>query len=210
MSRAIGQARMEAADPGLRQAYETLPKLPIRILSLPQGKEVNHGGLLRLAEAYRVEEIVFVREEDSARDFAGAVGAKDWAPRRWGEPEDEILKAKAEGRTVYGLTLDDNAISHTRAEWRFPAMLVLGQEKFGMPDEIAAMCDQTIAIPMFGLTQSLNVGQAAAVALDRMVSALDISAENHWPARTASRRLLGLPDADYRAFIPKDQDPSES
>ncbi len=201
---------MEAADPGLRQAYDTLPKLPIRVLSMPQGKEVNHGGLLRLAEAYRVEEIIFVREEDSARDFAGAVGAKDWAPRRWGDPVEEITAARAEGRTVYALTLDDNAVSHTRAEWRFPAMLVLGQEKFGLPQEIADLCDQTIAIPMYGLTQSLNVGQAAAIALDRMVSALEMGAEALWPARTASRRLLGLPDADYRAFIPKDPDPSES
>lgn len=201
---------MEAADPGLRQAYDTLPKLPIRVLSMPQGKEVNHGGLLRLAEAYRVEEIIFVREEDSARDFAGAVGAKDWAPRRWGDPVEEITSARAEGRTVYALTLDDNAVSHTRAEWRFPALLVLGQEKFGLPQEIADLCDQTIAIPMYGLTQSLNVGQAAAIALDRMVSALEMGAEAVWPARTASRRLLGLPDADYRAFIPKDPDPSAS
>jgi tRNA (guanosine-2'-O-)-methyltransferase len=123
---------------------------------------------------------------------------------------EEITSARAEGRTVYALTLDDNAVSHTRAEWRFPALLVLGQEKFGLPQEIADLCDQTIAIPMYGLTQSLNVGQAAAIALDRMVSALEMGAEAVWPARTASRRLLGLPDADYRAFIPKDPDPSAS
>jgi tRNA G18 (ribose-2'-O)-methylase SpoU len=161
---------------------------------------VNHGGILRLAEAYRIEEVVFQREEDAVRDFSGAVGAAPWMPRRWGTVQEEIDRARADGYAVYGLTLDDRAIAHCRTDWRFPALLILGQEKYGLAPEIADQCDSTIAIPMYGLTQSLNVGQAAAIALDRMASALDPA--EHPPARSASRILLGLPPADYRSFIP--------
>lgn len=42
-------------DPGIREAIATLPRASIRLLVGHLNKEVNQGGLLRLAEAFRLE-----------------------------------------------------------------------------------------------------------------------------------------------------------
>ena len=46
-----------------------------------------------------------------------------------------------------------------------PVCFVLGAERAGLPDEIAAQCDELATIPLSGGTESLNVGIAGALAL---------------------------------------------
>ena len=41
--------------------------------------------------------------------------------------------------------------------------LVLGNEGFGLPDDVTAACDECIMIPMAGSVDSLNVGAAGAI-----------------------------------------------
>jgi tRNA G18 (ribose-2'-O)-methylase SpoU len=43
--------------------------------------------------------------------------------------------------------------------------LVLGNEAHGIPDDLLALCQQSVTIPMSGSTDSLNVAQAVAVLL---------------------------------------------
>jgi tRNA G18 (ribose-2'-O)-methylase SpoU len=45
------------------------------------------------------------------------------------------------------------------------SVLVLGRELIGIPVEIAGLCDAAIAIPQFGMVESLNVQTAAAIAI---------------------------------------------
>jgi tRNA (guanosine-2'-O-)-methyltransferase len=42
-----------------------------------------------------------------------------------------------------------------------PTALVLGSERLGVSPELAALCDRATTIPLFGLTESLNVSVAA-------------------------------------------------
>lgn len=62
-----------------------------------------------------------------------------------------------------------------------PTALIFGNERLGVSTELLAVCDGTFTIPMYGLTESLNVSVAAAVAL-------------HFGrvARAAARRAMGL------------------
>ncbi len=46
-----------------------------------------------------------------------------------------------------------------------PLALVLGNEVFGVDDEVLALCDAAVEIPQFGTKHSLNVGVAAGVVL---------------------------------------------
>ncbi len=52
-------SRNSPADPGLRDIYHAVPKLPIRLICPRLDKEINHGNLLRIAEAFRLELVVF-------------------------------------------------------------------------------------------------------------------------------------------------------
>ena len=52
-----------------------------------------------------------------------------------------------------------------------PLFICLGHEAQGLSNEEIALCNQTIAIPMWGRAESLNVATAAAIALHAIASA---------------------------------------
>jgi tRNA G18 (ribose-2'-O)-methylase SpoU len=43
--------------------------------------------------------------------------------------------------------------------------LILGEERYGIPDDVLAQCDGVIEIPMVGRKESFNVSVAAGIAL---------------------------------------------
>src|SRR5262249_33532505 len=50
------------------------------------------------------------------------------------------------------------------------ATVCLGAEREGLPDEVVAVCDVTVTIPLRDGAESLNVAAAAAIALQRISS----------------------------------------
>ena len=52
---------------------------------------------------------------------------------------------------------------------RFPAVLVLGGERAGVSRDVAACADQTVAIPVLGMANGLNVATAAVIVLHELV-----------------------------------------
>ena len=51
-------------------------------------------------------------------------------------------------------------MSYEEASYSFPLCLVIGNEVSGVTDELLALCDMAVDIPMHGLKQSLNVSVA--------------------------------------------------
>jgi len=59
----------------------------------------------------------------------------------------------------------NNASSYTRAIWKLPFVLLMGNEQQGLSDKVLAQCDQLIKIPMLGSSDSLNLAVSTGVAL---------------------------------------------
>lgn len=191
-------ARNTPPDPGLRNYYENVEKAKIKIICCPMEKAVNHGGILRTAEAFRLEQVDFQKEEDEAYDFTGGMGSKHWQPMRWIDAEESILAAKKEGYLIYGLTLTDEAVPIHQVEWQFPAAIVLGKEKEGLPENLVQLCDTCIAIPMYGLITSLNVSASCAITVNSAITAYTNQNPDFEPVRNISRQLIGLETIDYK------------
>jgi TrmH family RNA methyltransferase len=68
-----------------------------------------------------------------------------------------ILAADARG----GRTLDDL----TPAELAAPTAWIFGNEAWGMPDSVLDLADESVAVPIYGRAESLNLAAAAAVCL---------------------------------------------
>ncbi len=179
-----------AQDPGLREIYDSVPRAPVQLVCCALGKAVNHGGLLRLAEAYRLEKVVYEVEPDHIKEFSGVRGSHKWQPWAWGNPLETITAAKAAGHTVYGLTLTEDAVALRDVPWTFPATIVLGRELEGLPPEVEAACDHRVAIPLYGISVSLNVGMAAAIALDQALHQYQTQNPDFQPVRATSQNLL--------------------
>jgi len=49
------------------------------------------------------------------------------------------------------------------ADYRDPTLILMGNEQAGLPDELAAICDVTVKIPMRGRADSLNLAVATGI-----------------------------------------------
>ncbi len=171
----------------IRENYDKYSRIPIEIIACPLGKAVNHGGLLRIAEAFMLERVTFSYEEDQYNDFSGHQGSIRWQPYRWMNVEEAVEKAK--GRQILALTLDDRAVSFRNIDLRYPVSLIVGSELDGIPSEIVAKAEQSVAIPMYGLMGSLNVATATGIVIEHFAHEY---ARTHQfePLREVSQKLL--------------------
>jgi tRNA guanosine-2'-O-methyltransferase len=190
--RATEDAAWEVADASpLRDRYREVPRAPIRVIACPLGKEVNHGGLLRAAEAYRIERVDFSLEADGAWDGAANRGTRKWQPYRQVPLASALDDAESDGYRLVALTLDDRAVDVANYDWQFPTALVVGREKEGIAEEVRLRCADAVAIPLYGIVESLNVATATALALDSAIRAYVREHPDFLPARPESRRLVG-------------------
>lgn len=180
-------------DPGLRERLPHLPRLPLVIVCSYLDKEINHGNILRIAEAFRVQEVVFSRCDGREKSYAGAVGAEKWQPHRWGDPLQEIRSLRTRGYQMVALHLGEQSVPLERMEWRFPLALVIGEELHGVPPEVLAECEQSVAIPLYGMTTSLNVAVATGICVNAIATAYRLQVNPCFlPARALSRKLLSI------------------
>jgi len=118
----------------------------------------NVGGLLRSADALGPAYVCLsagCADPTGAKALRASMGAVFRV--RLGEFE------QAPGRRV-GLVAHGGA-SLAEVDLSGPVCFVLGAEREGLPDDIAAGCDELATIPLAGGAESLNVGIAGALAL---------------------------------------------
>ena len=79
---------------------------------------------------------------------------------------DDILEAvkeiKSAGITTYAAHLH-GSLGYTEYDYKKPTCFFIGNEGNGLSDEITALADKRLLIPMEGSVESLNAGIAAAV-----------------------------------------------
>jgi tRNA (guanosine-2'-O-)-methyltransferase len=191
------QKAEKVGEPGLRAVYPSIVRAPIRLIACPMSKAVNHGGLLRLAEAFRLERVDLAPEADGCIDGSGSRGSREIQPHRWVPAERAVTEARVEGLRVYGVSLAEGSRPLETVDWKFPCALVMGSEADGLPSEIVEACDETIAIPLYGLVTSLNVASAAALVVHAAMAAYVRQNPDFEPVRRESRALLGMPPGEY-------------
>jgi len=80
--------------------------------------------------------------------------------------DDQELIAWARGHGIQLVATSGAAEhEHWHADYRPPVALLLGSEREGLPDRLLAAADLTVAIPMTGTAESLNLAVAAGVML---------------------------------------------
>lgn len=197
-------------DPGLRDVYAQFPRAPIRLIACTLTKTANQGGLVRLAEAFRIERVSIDAGEQQLVDLSGAVGLNQWQPIEWIDAREAMHRAKQESYQLVGLALNERAVPLREFDWTLPCAIVLGEERYGLLPDIEAECDVCVGIPLFGLAGSINVGAAAALALESAIEAYRRLNPEFQPVRNTSRRLLRLPSADYRQQAEPSGDANEA
>jgi 23S rRNA (guanosine2251-2'-O)-methyltransferase len=128
----------------------------------------NLGAICRSAEAAGAAGVAIpsrrAAQVTAAACKASAGAVEHLAVARVGNLVRWLESAKADGAWVYGA--DPRASTpYTDADLGGKSVIVLGGEGGGLRRLVAERCDGTIAIPLVGRVESLNVATAAAVLL---------------------------------------------
>lgn len=130
---------------------------------------VNVGSIVRLAAAYRVEQLLLAGPTVSV-DHPGAqktaMGTDRYLDvRSYPAVIDAIAAVRAQGFTVIGIELADSAVPLFELTLPPAVCLVVGHEDHGLSRVCLAACDAIAYLPQVGKVGSLNVATATGIAL---------------------------------------------
>ena len=131
----------------------------------------NASAILRSCDAFGVGRIALVYTNQVFPEISGGVAAKvdKWLQLdRFDSAAECVSALHAEDIKVYATELTDDAQDFLEVDFSGPAAIVLGNEHAGCSEEMVALADASLIIPMVGFAQSLNVSVAAAVILSEI------------------------------------------
>ena len=134
----------------------------------------NLGALFRVAESAGVCGVLLTKDRSVGVTPAvrkTAAGATELIPTAVTKNLQRFLKKlKKRDAWIIGCALDSKSVSIYDAPRLRPCALVVGAEGEGLRRLTQELCDVLVEIPMRGRIQSLNVNQAASIALYELTS----------------------------------------
>lgn len=165
----------------------------------------NISAIMRTAEGFGIPIIDVIGK---GSEFSGhpktSSSAKEWIQIRNHETVREAVdQVRSEGKKLVVTALQKDAQSIFETDFTQPCAIVMGNEHAGASEEIIALADEIIYIPMVGMVQSLNVSVATAVVLTelfrqrKMAGMYDNEMDEEkrktyeqWVAREAEKRTI--------------------
>ena len=204
--RKLTTAELVATKPSPEE-FERWPRFPVSVLCDNIRSLDNVGIIFRISDAARIAKLYLcgitgyppLPEGDTRLPYvserAGRVIAKTaiettkyvpWQHRE--EAGDVLREQKTLGSQIVVLEQTATSVDYTVAQYQFPLCLVLGHEREGVADDVLALADLVIQIPMHGMGNSLNVATAYGIVvyelLRRCVHPLNEKAREEARSRT--------------------------
>lgn len=154
------------------QVFKTR-QFPIRLVCDSISSPANVGALFRTADAFGVEKILFFGVIPDLRSPRLQKTSRNTHQNvLWEAPEaisltDFLKQEQQNNRQVIVLEITTTSVpiqELTEIDIK-NSTLVLGNEQQGVRDSIIQLADKVVHIPMYGSNSSMNVSQAASIAL---------------------------------------------
>jgi tRNA (guanosine-2'-O-)-methyltransferase len=126
----------------------------------------NLSAIVRTCDAVNVGKLYYRHQRKVRLNNDITMGAHKWIFHEYVEDIEEFYKnIKKEGYQVVVTLLDDETVDFREVDYTKPTLIVLGNEVDGASDVSIKYADKKVIIPMYGMSQSLNVSVANAVIL---------------------------------------------
>lgn len=135
-------------------------------------EDLNTSAILRTAESFGAGLVCIVYPEGKRPKISkgASSGANKWLQIEYYTSIKDCVKAlKKQKFTVIGALVDPNAEILWNQDFKGKIAVLVGNEAQGMSEEAQKLVDKNIYLPMFGLTESLNVSVAAALFLYEVI-----------------------------------------
>lgn len=130
----------------------------------------NLSAIIRTAESFGISDVHLISDDDKKMSGA-AKGAEKWVDLNIYKNTERCLKLlKSHGFTIWVADLQDEIKTPETLPVEGKIAIVMGTELSGVSAVAKALSDGAVIIPMYGLTQSLNVSVASACLLQRLTT----------------------------------------
>lgn len=158
--------------------FKKIEKLPVVVVLDNIRSFHNVGSVFRTADAFRFEQIILcgITPQPPHREIhktaLGATESVDWIYQE--DTLDVLKKLKADGYKLLSLeqTSDSVMMQDFKPEKNEKYVVILGNEVFGVQQEVIDLCDNVIEIPQEGTKHSLNVSVSAGMIMWHIFSHL--------------------------------------
>lgn len=146
-------------------------KFPIVLLLDNITGEANIGSIFRLADAFNVEKIIFAGTPPNLNSNRLKKTARSTQQRVLFEIKEDSLAVaenlRSQGYLLYALEITSDSFPIDDFEYQpgNPLCIILGNEISGIAEELLKATDKRLHINMYGKNSSMNVAQAAGIAL---------------------------------------------
>ena len=163
--------RIEELDRADISTYQSQKKSPITIV-LDNIRSLNNiGSVFRTSDAFAIERVILCGitaqppHKDINRTALGATESVEWM--YFEHTIDAIKELRSTGHTL--MAVEQTEKSTRLDEWTYnfssPLAIVMGNEVFGVDQEVIDACDGSLEVPMVGTKHSLNISVCAGIVL---------------------------------------------
>ena len=155
-----------------KRMKEVVSKRLKDITLVAEGTHLRHNlsAIIRSAESFGVATVHLISAEKNTISGA-AKGGERWVNLEIHEKTEQCFDLlKKQGYAIFVADLQEHAYTPDTLPLDRPVAVVMGTELVGVSAEAKKLADGAVILPMYGMTQSLNVSVASACLLYRLSS----------------------------------------
>jgi 23S rRNA (guanosine2251-2'-O)-methyltransferase len=176
VERSVSRLRVTDVDilqDDLPQRRSRAEQMPLKIVVDSLRSAFNTGALLRSSECFGADEVIlcgYTPVPGHTQVARAALGCDKLVKWRYGADIRAVIRElQAAKITCYALETVADAPLIDSVDWRFPAALVVGNERFGLDPDVVRLCNGgAVRIRLYGAKNSLNVVSAFSIAVYEM------------------------------------------
>lgn len=128
----------------------------------------NVSAIYRSCDAFGVPRVHLYYTDTAFPHLSGrsSASARKWVDsERYQDPKLLAERLRGQGMRIYATSCSPAARPMSEYDFTKPSAIIMGNEHSGVSPELAAIVDDELYIPMYGMIQSFNVSVAAALIL---------------------------------------------
>ncbi len=168
MEKPLNKTELRSIKPS-KHEFTKLSRNPIYIALDSLKCAHNIGTILRLSDALLVNCVYICGNTivpPNRKIKASSRGSERWVSWEYRENIVDLIKElKNNGTFIISSEISHSSVDYNEAEYRFPVCLVLGREYDGICEDVLNLSDCIVHLPVYGMTNSINVSTTASVLL---------------------------------------------
>lgn len=143
-----------------------IPNVPYRVAMDSIRSAFNVGSIVRVVDAVGFESVLLsvgTPGKENGQVRKTAMGCAEWIPQEKHKDLGKALRrAKTEDYRIIGVETIPEAYGYASYPWPEKGIVVLGNEEYGISEDVMGACDDFVYLPMAGIKNSINVANAFA------------------------------------------------